>query len=167
MMSQLVICSRNFIEKLKAWSLELPYFNTNISMVILLPRFSDGIDNLVANLSQVDLNDIAPKKNEVPVDIDLPKFKLDARIELKDALINLGLVHLFSDVNLSMTNFKESFRVSQFLQRASIEVNEEGSIAFPVSEIKVAYHKVRVNHPFVYLIKDDDIVYLAGRVTIP
>jgi len=168
MMSQLVVCRRNFIEKLGSWSLELPYFDTSFSMVILLPKFSDGIDKLVANLNEMDLNDIAPKTNEVAVYIDLPRFQQNARLEFKDALISLGLAQLFSDANLSaMTDFKESIRVSNFLQRNFIVIDEEGSTAFPVSEIKGPYHKVRVNHPFVYLIKDDDIVYLAGRVITP
>ncbi|XP_034473435.1 serine protease inhibitor 42Dd-like isoform X2 [Drosophila innubila] len=162
----------NRIEKLDAMSLELPYNNSNLSMVILLPRSVDGIKKIIANLDQMDINEIAPKSYEMQVKIDLPKFKFDVNLELKDALKSLGLVELFSRANLSdMTDSKADIQINNVRQRAVIQVDEEGSkdpqeIKFSYINFPMVETDVRINHPFIFIIKDDDTVYLAGRVTM-
>jgi len=120
----------NQIEQLDAMSLELPYTNSKMSMVVLLPRTIDGMNKLIANLDQMNINDIAPKSKEKKAPIKLPKFKFDVQLDLENAMTSLGLGELFRYANLSvMSDFKRPLHVSKIIQKAVIEVDEEGSTA--------------------------------------
>ncbi|KAM8715010.1 hypothetical protein ACLKA7_002113 [Drosophila subpalustris] len=70
-----------------------------------------------------------------------------------------------------MTDSEEDVEISSVLQRAVIQVDEEGSknppeVPFSYINFPMFPTEVTINHPFIFLIKDDNIVYLAGRVTM-
>ena len=60
-------------------------------MVILLPKAKDGLAQLESSLTSAKLESWLSKLSSHRVDVSLPKFKLTAECELKDALSELGM----------------------------------------------------------------------------
>lgn len=63
--------------------IEIPYQNTNMSMIILLPYEADGLQALEEILTSNRLNRMLKKLERQPVKVEIPKFKIDTEINLK------------------------------------------------------------------------------------
>ncbi|CAG9854047.1 unnamed protein product [Phyllotreta striolata] len=126
-------------ESLDAKVLELPYTNKDLSMIVILPNKRNGIDELEAKLANYDLSNITADMYKPEVIVALPKFKIEATIQLNDPLTELGLGEIFSDsADFSgMLNSPEELKVSKVIQKAFIEVNEEGAEAAAATGLKV------------------------------
>ncbi len=112
--------------------------------------------------------------------LTLPKFKYDVTLDLKEALINMGIKDIFSeDANLSKMlnkNYEKLF-VDDVIQKATIDLNEEGisataatmigglGAAAPDKEIVFVYHDLILDRPFIYAIVKDGITSFVGVVT--
>ncbi|ALC44584.1 maker740 [Drosophila busckii] len=161
------------IQELDARTIEIPYANTTVSMVILLPNQIDGIDLLVKNLESLHVDELL-RKDVVPskIALQLPKFKFDLSIELKPMLQELGVKELFKAANLTKIT-AAPVSVGSVFQKAVIEVDEKGATAAAAQVITATAVSVdtakdfHVNRPFVFVITDFDKVYFAGRVGNP
>lgn len=72
---------------LDAKMLELPYKNSKISMVIVLPNKINGVFDLQRKLLNFDIDaDILSKIHETAISIKLPKFSIESHIDLKPPL---------------------------------------------------------------------------------
>ncbi|XP_062135676.1 uncharacterized protein LOC133845277 [Drosophila sulfurigaster albostrigata] len=71
-----------------------------------------------------------------------------------------------------MTDSKVDLKVDNIFQKSMIEVDEEGSADVAPQDLGFSFLRfpieivIRIDHPFVFLIKDRDKIYLAGRVTM-
>ncbi|KAH8273927.1 hypothetical protein KR044_003916, partial [Drosophila immigrans] len=118
----------DIINRFDAMVLEIPYDNSQLSMVILLPKEVDGIDQIIKHLDQIDIDEISPKTNEMYVEVYLPKFKFDVELSLNEALNSLGLVEIFQKANLSaMTDSKADLKIDKIFQKSIIGMDEDGS----------------------------------------
>ncbi|XP_034482376.1 serine protease inhibitor 42Dd [Drosophila innubila] len=159
----------SYISKLNAYSIEIPYTNSDISLIILLPKNMDGVDEVVQNLDAIHFHEIAPRDAKTNFRILLPKFKIGSMLKMKSALESLGIHDLFKDANLgAMTEMKTGLFVNEIFQKTEIEVNEKGSRPVTIKKLDFGYISrqfvAEVNHPFVFLVKDRTTIYLAGRV---
>lgn len=75
-----------FLEKLDATAVELPYKDSDISMLIILPNKRTGLADLEKNLHNVDLAEISRNMYSQEVNVELPKFKIEFDIELNEPL---------------------------------------------------------------------------------
>ncbi|KAJ8971136.1 hypothetical protein NQ314_000868 [Rhamnusium bicolor] len=118
-------------ENLDAKVLELPYANKEISLIIILPNKRNGIAELEEKLAGTDLTKITENMFRPDVQVSPPKFKIEQTIDLKDSLTEIGLGDMFSrSANLSgLIDSSEPLYVSKVVQKAFIEVNEEGAEA--------------------------------------
>ncbi|MEE0957999.1 MAG: serpin family protein [Ruminococcus sp.] len=107
-------------------------------------------------------------KNE-PVDIELPKFKLDYSVLLKEPLQDMGITNAFSPQKADFSNMVTGAVYKPFISRVihktAIDVNEAGTKAAAVTAIIVEPgaapeiiepHKVYLNRPFLYMLIDTD-----------
>ncbi|XP_050395804.1 leukocyte elastase inhibitor [Patella vulgata] len=157
--------------------LELPYVKKDLSMVLLLPQKIDGVASLVNNLTPSNLNKLMKEMKEVKVDIALPKFKLEADLNLKEVLINLGLSDIFvvSKADLSGIDGTRELYVSDAIHKAFIEVNEEGTEAAAATAVTIMKRSLvmipqfRADHPFLFFIKDNrsDMILFWGKLQKP
>lgn len=69
-----------------ATALELPYNNSDISMLIILPNKRNGLADLEAKLDQIDFADVSRNMYSQEVSVELPKFKIEFDINLNDPL---------------------------------------------------------------------------------
>ncbi|XP_053596778.1 leukocyte elastase inhibitor isoform X1 [Microplitis demolitor] len=171
-----------FISEVNARFIELPYeskdFNEAISMFIILPNEINGLLNVESNLYKIDFGRLRGYKSSV--DLYLPKFKIESKFDLKEILEKLGISEIFKNTaNFSGISDKINMKVSKIVQKAFIEVNEEGSEAAAVTGILMG-ESARpalppppelfvVDKPFIYSIVDrnSDIILFQGHIYIP
>ncbi|KAJ8913537.1 hypothetical protein NQ315_017088 [Exocentrus adspersus] len=171
-------------EALDAQVLELPYANRDISLIVVLPNKRDGIEELEKNLAKIDLARITDDMYKAKVKVALPKFKIEQTIDLMSPLTELGLGVMFSpDADLSgIIETPDPLHVSKIIQKAFIEVNEEGAEAAAATETGISttaqvddsttsLKTVLVDHPFdIFLVQQVGPlveVLFAGRVNLP
>ncbi|XP_067006409.2 ipis-1 isoform X3 [Anabrus simplex] len=158
--------------------LKLPYQGGKHSMLILLPNNIDGLQQLESNINNLDFSLIRNSLWEKKVDVTLPRFKILSSIDLNPPLQQLGMGILFNGGGNFSGLTDTAVTVSKAIQKAFIEVNEEGTEAAAVTAILVAiesldYEPLSVSftadHPFVYMIVDEDhgTILFMGRVVEP
>lgn len=166
---------RGFSVELQSKVLELPYRDSDYSMVIVLPEERDGADAVKQVLTIDKLNIAVASLKSGPVAISLPKFKIDKLNPLKSNLTFLGLRKMFgSEADLSGITGDRRLYVSDVLQRAVVEVNEEGTEAAAVTGV-IGVNRIGIepflftaDHPFLFFIRDrkTNEIFFAGQVNV-
>ncbi|XP_073847851.1 serine protease inhibitor 42Dd-like [Musca autumnalis] len=157
--------------------LEMPYENSDLSMMIILPNDVEGLAKLEERLKGVDLNEISSKLRTNDADVFLPKFHIEFDFDLKEPLQKMGLNSMFSNsanFNYLFSNAGAPQRVSDVKHKAFLDVNEDGSEAAAASYVKLLFNSdfrnpdqktFKADHPFVFAIRSKTAVYFAGHVT--
>ncbi|XP_049822342.1 antichymotrypsin-2-like [Aethina tumida] len=152
-----------FDRDLDAQVLELPYANKALSMIVVLPNKKDGIKELEGKLVNTPLDKVIEGMYRTYIEVYLPKFKIETTIDLKQILINMGLENIFrSEADFSkMITGNGKLSISKVIQKAFIEVNEEGSEAAAATGVPVCFYGCalpvpdpifKADHPFFYYI---------------
>ncbi|MDH3582905.1 MAG: serpin family protein, partial [Phycisphaerae bacterium] len=159
--------------------LELPYRGEDLSMLVLLPTKSPGgLAGLEKKLSSKQLAGWIAGARRQPVNVFLPRFKLETQYDLKPPLKALGMKDAFVYGRADFTGLSESEKlyISAVLHKAFVEVNEEGTEAAAATAVVVATKSAkpriptfRADRPFVFLIRDrsSGSILFLGRVTNP
>ncbi|KAL2726795.1 leukocyte elastase inhibitor-like isoform X2 [Vespula squamosa] len=160
------------IPNLNTRFIEIPYVNQDIAMVILLPNEIEGLQLLEKSFKWEDFFEAS--RSETDIALSLPRFKYEITIDLENILRKLGLHSMFED-NADFGNLtNEPVKISKVLQKAFIEVNEEGSeaAAATVAQIRLKRalidfpEEFLVNRPFLFIIyhKPSKIPIFLGSV---
>jgi serpin B len=161
--------------------LELPYTGSTLSMVVLLPKQADGLEQLESTLNAVKLDGwigkLAPSQK---VEVFLPRFKLDFGLELGGTLKELGMPLAFGpQADFSGITTSRHLYLSAVIHKAFVEVNEEGTEAAAATAIIMTRSSImapqrppvvfRADHPFLFLIRDirSGSILFLGRVANP
>lgn len=162
-----------------ATALELPYSDNRTSMIILLPNKRDGLARLEAGFQSVLLDTMEDRTNRTALDLSMPKFTMETRVDLVRTLRNMGVTDLFGRgvADLSDMDGTKNLYVSNAFQRAYIQVNEEGTEAAAASVMIISarsartpsYRRFKINRPFVFFIRDKQtkVIHFMGRFTTP
>ena len=139
----------------------LPYGNGSYEMVVLLPREGKDLSSLLQTMDAKKWKDNLKKTYSSEVDLKLPRFTSAYTRELNDVLKLLGMNTMFERGKADLTKMsKAKAFVSMVLQKAKIEVDEEGSKAAAVTVVEtldaaappsrpIMFH---ANRPFMYAI---------------
>ncbi len=146
--------------------LELPYVGENISMLILLPKETFGLEKLESNLSVENLDIWRNNLEEIRVRIFLPSFKMTRKYELIPTFQNMGMADAFvpSASDFSGMTGKRDLFISKIIHKAFVAVDEEGTEAAAATAVGVSGAMSRgggtqpltfqADHPFLFLIQD-------------
>ena len=159
----------------------LPYISNELSMVILLPKETNGLPALEQRLNDAaSLSRWLAEVDSAPdpkTDLFLPKFKLNCRLGLAGTLSALGMPTAFSSrADFSAMSAKPALQISDVVHQAFVDVNEEGTEAAAATGITMRLAAVqqrppvfRVDHPFVFLIRENRTgsILFFGRVVDP
>ncbi|CAH0699832.1 unnamed protein product [Spodoptera exigua] len=160
--------------ELDAKLIEMPYAGDESSLLIVLPNEVDGLNNLVKKLENPEVLPKAMEKmytNEVV--LDLPKFKIETTTDLADVLYKMNIKKLFTRgearLNHLIKDAKDLY-VSNALQKAFIDVNEEGAEAAVANQFGIAYLSAfipvrsvfKADHPFVFFLMEENNVLFNG-----
>ncbi|NXK61781.1 ZPI inhibitor, partial [Sylvietta virens] len=160
-------------ENLRCTVIKIPY-KGNAHMLLVIPeKEGDYIsieDHLTTELVESWLGNMKTRK----VDISLPKFKLEQKYKMKKLLQGLGIKKLFThSADLSHLTDHEHVAVSQVVQKAVIEVDEEGTEAAAASGSEITAFTmpsaIKVDRPFLFMIFEETFKTLLfiGRVVDP
>ena len=175
----------------KLQMVELPYRGGEISMVVLLPKRSQGIESVEDILAAQLLEGwLAALSASAPVEVDLklPKLKVEKRYELKEALtLGLGMGLSFSN-NADFTGMIDPGRqpdgrgvkIGDVVHQTFLKVDEAGTEAVAATAIDgiqvtsapsdptppVLFH---ADHPFLFLLKNNKTgaILFLGRMVDP
>ncbi|UCG32286.1 MAG: serpin family protein [Phycisphaerales bacterium] len=155
--------------------LELPYVGDRLSMLILLPKKTDGLTAVEESLSRENLRMWLGQSRVQPVQVSLPRFKLETRFDLSNTLQAMGMTDAFSGAAADfsgMTGQRDLF-ISLVIHEAQVEVNEEGTEAAAATAVVMRKGPLpaafTADHPFCFLIRDKETgsILFLGRVTNP
>lgn len=167
--------------KLKSSLLRLPYAGQKYAMFIVLPDTDSSVDEVLSNLDTKVLHREMWYLDQQEINIYLPKFKISYPLNLKPLLMNMGITTVFTN-NASLPllargdqTSTNQLLLSQILQQAGIEVNEEGSVAYGatqgqlVNKIGGGTKEFKANRPFLFYIEDEKTgnILFAGKVSDP
>ena len=163
--------------------LELPYQGEDLSMIILLPHDTSGLDTLEENLTHERLQQAlaaVSKSRPQKVEVSLPRFELTQQFKLKEILIKMGVTDMFSEFNSNFSGIipgPERLYVSHVVHKAFVEVNEKGTEAAAATAVvmmsRMAVPMVDVtfcaDHPFLFMIchKKSSAILFMGRLVKP
>jgi serpin B len=168
-----------YAEDASAQVLELPYRGGNLSMVVVLPKTPDGLGRLESSLSLATLDGWLSALAQRRVDVSLPRFKLTAESELKDALSSLGMPAAFvgGQADFSGMTGSRDFAISAVVHKAFVEVEEKGTEAAAATGVAMLRASIaqppptifRADHPFLFLIRDirSGTILFLGRLVRP
>ena len=147
-------------------AVDLPYGNGFYSMTVLLPGVEVDLETMIAGLDAARWQEIVAGLAEYPVGLlQLPKFKLEYKIMLKDVLSALGMATAFTpgqaDFSRMVTSPLDLF-ISQVIHKTFVEVDEEGTEAAAVTVVVVQLTSVGpeqklnivVDRPFVFVLRE-------------
>ncbi len=167
-----------YVETANIQILEMCYMDNDLSMLILLPK-DNNLQEIESLITLENLN--GWKKGMLPKTINIviiPKFKFKSHYYLNEHLSEIGMPTAFSsNADFSGMNGKTDLFISQVIHQASVEVNEEGTVASAVirNELTIGMGgggesiKFIADHPFIFLIQNrytGNILFI-GRVIDP
>lgn len=152
--------------------LVLPYANYMFNMYILLPDEND-INGLVDKLKTTAWSDILNSiKRDAEVFVRLPKFEIENKYNLNEALQTLGVERPFQS---GLAEFDMMFQpkdgysywIGKVIQKARIKVSEKGTEAGAVTvvEMEGAMEAPGEEHKKVYFHADHPFVFIIGEKT--
>ena len=166
-----------------AAALEMPYKGDRLSMVFILPTDGSGENSLAeveAKIASIDdLGSVLQFQRKMKTQVRLPKFKVESDFDLGNALKALGFVDMFDEAKADFSGMTPSgskdLYVSAVVQKAFVEVNEEGAEAAAATAGVMAMRSLVIeptficDRPFMFIIKDKltGVVLFQGRVTDP
>ncbi|XP_068252603.1 serpin B11-like isoform X2 [Nyctibius grandis] len=171
------------IEELKMKVIELPYFNNELSMFILLPEVVcedfTGLEQLECALTYEKLAGwtSSARMQQLRVKVYLPQFKMEESYILNTTLQEMGVMNVFDwgKADLSGISRKDGLVVSKAIQKSFVEVNEEGTeaadamglVAVPLC-CPICY-EFKADHPFLFLIRHNptNTILFFGRYCSP
>jgi len=180
----------NYWENDKLQVVELPYasrgkqhkpmatqLNDSVSMIILLPKKRNGLAKLEKSLNPQALEDWLAYARAMKIKVSLPKFKINAGIELSKTLSKMGMSDAFIDkADFSGINGKKGLSLTSVIHKAFVSVDEQGTEAAAATGVVVGVRSINppppiftADHPFIFLIrhKSTGSILFMGRVVNP
>lgn len=159
--------------------IQLPYGAGQWAMRVLLPTNGHSADDIVAALGADSFDGDQLQYETADVDILLPRFECDTKMELIDVLKSMGMPLAFDANAAEFPDICDqgNLYISRMLQKARIEVSEEGTKAAAVTVAEASFTSAsepqfrridfHCTQPFVYLIteRSSDAVCFVGKFT--
>uniref|UniRef100_A0A2D4JJV3 Serpin domain-containing protein n=1 Tax=Micrurus lemniscatus lemniscatus TaxID=129467 RepID=A0A2D4JJV3_MICLE len=157
----------------------LPYVDELLSMIIILPNDISQLEQVEAALTCKNLASWLSPGNlrERPVEMYIPRFKLEAGYDLNLTLQGLGLIDVFSEAKADLLRMSLSPQLflSTVVHKAYVDINEIGTEAAAATGVAVSnrsleHHELFVaDHPFLFCILHNptDTVLFLGKLCCP
>jgi len=160
-------------------AIELPYVDNELSMIILLPKQTDGLPEFEKTLKLEDFSRWLDRLHRREVIVSVPKFKMTSQFSLASVLISMGMADAFSApvADFSGITGSRDLFISAVIHKAYVDVNEEGTEAAAATGVTMRLTSAgpsqtpvfRADHPFLFLIRDNHSgsILFIGRLTNP
>jgi serpin B len=158
-------------------AVQLPYSSGAYSMMLFLPNSDKKLKDVAEFLTKENFDSVVGNFSVSKKNLFLPRFKLEYKIKLNDALIALGMNEAFDPAE---ANFKKLYNglgnayINEVLHKTYVDVNEEGTEAAAVTSVEIALtsilnNDIKFNRPFLFLIreKNSGSILFIGTVNNP
>src|SRR5262249_18766852 len=165
---------------------ELPIRGEKISMVVLAPQSPDGLPALEAKLTGANLSTWMGKLQRRPLNVFLPRFKMETDYSLVKTLQSLGMKLAFEERQADFTGMSDSsspedrLSIGAVLHKAFVEVNEKGAEAAAATAVIMGTPTsapvstpftptFRADRPVLFPLRDTQTgaVFILGRIPQP
>ncbi|XP_063049183.1 probable serpin E3 [Engraulis encrasicolus] len=156
--------------------LELPYSGHALSLTLLLPSDRNTpLSAVEAELTPHTLELWDGSLRRTKMDVFLPRFRLQARLDLRSLLMSMGITDAFNSntANLKGMTDVEGLYVSEVLHQASMEVTEDGTKAAASTAMLLLKRSrapvFKADRPFIFLLRhiNTGSILFMGRVMNP
>ncbi|XP_027724842.1 serpin B7 [Vombatus ursinus] len=154
--------------------LELKYVG-GISMYILLPE--NSLSEVENKLTYQNLmNWTNPKRMKLQsVEVFVPRIRIEETYQIKRHLKALGMTYAFDESKADLSGIASGGRLylSKTLHKSYIDITEDGTEAASATGSVTAEKQLpkstlfRADHPFLFIIRKNDIILFAGKVLCP
>jgi serpin peptidase inhibitor clade A protein 3 len=166
---------------LDAKILRLPYKGQNYALFIVLPNSKAGLSELIKKINLHVLKKELYLMDKVPVEVRLPKFKFNFQARFTKTLQDFGLRQMFQNtasfpgIARGIPNLLRMLVVSDIIQKAGIELDEEGSVVYAATEVQVGNkfgvvdYVFNATHPFLFFLEEQTkgTILFVGKVENP
>ncbi|MEE4116278.1 MAG: serpin family protein [Marinilabiliaceae bacterium] len=142
--------------------IELPYGQGNFVMDVILPAEGYTAESILEELSSENFNNWANNANALKVNLQMPRFKYEYKIELKDVLSAMGMGIAFgAEADFSNISDQDLF-ISKVLHQTYIDNKEEGTEAAAATVVMIELTSagpddplvIKLDKPFYYIIRE-------------
>jgi serpin B len=166
-------------------AIRLPYGNEHLAMIVVLPDKEVQAADVAARLDAAEMGQVLQDLTGEPhkVDLSLPRFKANFKINLVETFQQLGMHLAFSDQGADFSGMTDRppsvvpLAIDEIMHRAVIEVTEEGTEAAAATSVVVGVRSVQVSdaerfqvdRPFLFYVVDDatQAILFQGRIADP
>jgi serpin B len=157
-------------------AVELPYRDSNVSMLFILPE-AGRFEEMEGAFSAEFVTAITESLTSQQVRLFAPKFTFESEFNLSETLIQMGMPAAFGNADFSgMTGNRDLF-ISDVLHKAFVAVDEEGTEAAAATAVTMVETArmiedailMKLDRPFLFMIRDNDTgtILFIGRVLNP
>ena len=169
-----------YVENDDLQAIEMSYKGRVLSMVIFLPKKTDGLAAMEKTLTAASVDKWLKDVPREEVHIALPRFKTTSQFELGKTLTAMGMTDAFGgSADFSGMTGKRDVFISAVIHKAFVDVDENGTEAAAATAVMMAMSAMPgpraepkqfiADHPFVFLIRHNDTgeILFIGRVANP
>jgi serpin B len=167
----------NYTELDGVQAVELRYFGSEASFVILLPEEGE-FESFEQSLDGDTIDELIGSFSAHDVDLKMPKFEFESTVGLRELLQSLGMEAPFDPDEADFSGMApqgENLYVSDVFHKAFISLDESGTEASAATAVIVGLTsafpqaEVTADRPFIFLNRDKttDTILFMGRVLDP
>ncbi len=157
---------------------QLPYKGDDLSMLVVLPKLNHklAMQQLAKSLSATKIKQWRSGLVRQDVNLQLPKFKLDARYQTKKLLADMGMPRAFNNgAEFNLYADGPPIKIDEVYHQAIVTVDEKGTEAAAAAGavgmyVGMSYPvEFKADHPFMFVIKDNKTgaILFLGQVNKP
>lgn len=148
-----------YAETAEYQAVELPYRESAVSMVLVLPRESLAWGEFRVKFGASIWRDALRNLQPAKVQLVLPKFRVASRLSLRDLYAPRMPLPFSEQADFRGISDKAELRISEALHQAYINVDEQGTEAGAASGLGVVLKQVAdaqfvADRPFAFLLRD-------------
>lgn len=159
-------------------AIELPYGGGAYSMVVVVPSEGRSVDSLIASLDARSWRALLASFTEMSGDVYLPRFQLEWKDSLDQALVAMGMGIAFqgglADFSGISREFGHGLAITSVNQKTFVDVDEEGTEAAAVTSVGIGVVSLpptllRADRPFLFAIRErlSGTLLFIGKMEAP
>jgi serpin B len=155
-------------------AVSLPYGKKGaLSMYIFLPNSNTNLATFLQHLTPEKWNQWMQEFRQRNCIIEIPRFTIEYKVELKSTLIALGMAGIFEPSKAEFSPMTDvNVAVDSVKHKTFVEVNEEGTEAAAVTSVELIRSlpfQMNVNRPFFCGIQDNTTgtILFMGTIVDP